>query len=99
VGCTFGCLPDWAATGGPAGTVTLDNPDGGPNLVVNGGQFTLCNMYPVCDCGPTSCSIRLDQPNWTFDVQVTPEHIDGSIAFGTSDVHNIHLTGPSDGGR
>jgi hypothetical protein len=96
--CTFGCLPNWPAMGGasPSATSILDNPDGGPNLVVSTGQFTLCEFpYGVCDCDPTSCTVRLDQPNWTFDMQFTSGHLDGSGVLGTgNNPYNVHLTGP-----
>lgn len=94
--CVFGCLPNWAGQGGTssADTTTLDNPDGGMNLIVNTGVFTLCNPYRVCDCGPAGCTVRLDQPDWTVDMQFTTGHLDGSIAFSAGEVHNMHLTGP-----
>jgi len=95
--CTFGCLPNWAAMGSTSssGTVTLDNPDGGPDLIVNSGKGMLCSDYTVCDCDPTSCTVRLDQPNWTFDMQFTSGHLDGSGVFGTgNNPYNVHLTGP-----
>lgn len=93
--CDFACTPSWPADiSTPSDRVTLQNPSGGPNLIMNTGRWAQCSgVDGVCDCDPTSCTVRFDAPNVSFDMQMTPGHLDGSVLLGSS-ANNVHFTSP-----
>ena len=94
-GCMYGCAPNWPASPTPnmPNTATLSNPNGGPSLVVDFGKLGQCDLYPVCSCWASGCTVPLDQPQLHLDMQVTAGRLDGSISLNGN--YNVHFTSSS----
>jgi len=89
-----GCLPDWSGEGSvtAAGSCTMTRPDTLEQVPVPCTLRAPCEAYPVCFCNAAGCSVNMEDPNSTLDVQLAGDRLDGSISGLSSAPLNVHLT-------
>ena len=92
--CQGSCLPNWGSM------ISADqmhcaqlNPSTDQYEPVDCGKLTLCQFGMVCVCYGTTCAVRDQGVQLSFDVSVTT---DGAFADGSVDgrisPHNVHFT-------
>jgi hypothetical protein len=91
--CEYRCVSD---SGGlvtsDGGAITLTNSSGSHTFDL--GMFDLCESPFICLCSASGCAIPAE-PDVTFDVQMSPGKLDGSLSYGGTP-RNVHFTGPVD---
>lgn len=92
--CPGTCLPNWGSM------ISADhmhcaqlNPATNQYEPVDCGKLALCQFGMACTCDPTTCSVRDQGIQLTFDVSVSTDgaFADGSIV-GQIVGHNVHFT-------
>jgi hypothetical protein len=101
-GPRYGCLPGWGCTVSASGAgCFLTNPMN-QMVLVDCGLLALClpggcfwggEEGAVCLCSASSCTVDIAMPDITFDMQLTGDQLNGSMAGSlSSSVLNVHLT-------
>jgi hypothetical protein len=88
-----GCLPNWPSMGSASndGPCTITNPSTGAVVSVACALDHACTIYNDCSCTSAGCSIDMGYPTSKLDVQLTSNHLDGSINLQGSPT-NVHFT-------